>query len=495
MRFRISKTNHSYILHPIFLALVFILNAIRNKLVFAPPTVYSVIFFVAAILLFVFVTYLICLFLFKENLKAGIFTSVLIFFVLWYFDVYYLLFNIQVIKEFVSNHLFQKFHVVLIGIIALLSFCIYFFLKRAKSKFILLNRYLNIVYFLFFLIELYKISFERRFEVIIQNKINFQNIHLQTNKDSVRDIYFIVMDCYTSSASLKKYWNYDNNDFEEYLKSKGFFIAENSRANYNSTPFCISSELNMSYLNLQSYDQAQKVQMSKTYDMVKNSAVAQLLATNGYEIKNYSLFDLLNTTAFYQDPFYHKTNLFDRTFFFFITERLHITHEHQSLINLENLNLDILSQINSLQKEKSPTFYYIHLMMPHFPYFFDENGTKMPDPYMLSEEQDKEKYLKQLKYTNKLIIKLTGKILEKSKAQPIIIIQGDHGFRSLQNRGEQIKESQTIFNAYLFPKDTSPISIVKDSISPVNSFRIIFNNYFGANLPLLDYKFCNTEIK
>src|ERR1017187_6951437 len=178
MRFRISKTNHSYILHPLFLALVFILNAIRNKLVFAPPTFYSVLFFVAVILIFVFVTYLICLFLFKENLKAGIFASILVFFVLWYFDVYYMLFNIRFIKEFISTWLFQKFHVVLVTIIVLFSFCIYFFLKRAKSKFILLNRYLNIVFFLFLLVELYKISFERQFEVTIQNKINSQNINL-----------------------------------------------------------------------------------------------------------------------------------------------------------------------------------------------------------------------------------------------------------------------------------------------------------------------------
>jgi hypothetical protein len=466
-------------------------------LVFAPPTFYSVVFFVAAILIFVFVTYSVCLYLLKEKQEAGIFASVFVFFMLWYFDVYYLLFNIQFIKEFVSAFLFQKFHVVLINAIALFSFCIYFFLKRTKRKFILLNRYLNIVFFLFFLIELYKISFERRFGVTLQNKINSQNIHLQTNKDSAKDIYFIVMDCYTSSSSLKKHWNYDNNDFEEYLKSKKFLIAENSRANYNSTPFCISSELNMSYLNLENYDQAQKVQMSKVYDLVKNSAAVQILSANGYAIKNYSLFDLLNTTAFYQDPFYHKTNLFDRTFFFFITERLHITHEHQSLINLGNSNLDILSQINSLQKEKSPTFYYIHLMMPHFPYFFDENGTKMPDPYVLSEEQNEEKYLKQLKYTNNLITEAVGKILEKSKNQPIIIIQGDHGFRDLQNLGfeEQIKESKTIFNAYFFPDKNPEKNMSCDSISPVNSFRIIFNNYFGATLPLLDYKFCNTEIK
>ncbi len=38
-------------------------------------------------------------------------------------------------------------------------------------------------------------------------------------------------------------------------------------------------------------------------------------------------------------------------------------------------------------------------------------------------------------------------------------------------------------NAYYFPDGGSPQ--VYDSVSPVNTFRIIFNRYFGADLPLL----------
>ena len=88
------------------------------------------------------------------------------------------------------------------------------------------------------------------------------------------------------------------------------------------------------------------------------------------------------------------------------------------------------------------------------------------------------------------------KILSTSKTQPIILIQGDHGFRDFEELGKekQLEESKTIFNAYFLPDDTLKHSVY-DSISPVNSFRIIFNDYFRTELPLLDDKFYNTELK
>lgn len=41
-----------------------------------------------------------------------------------------------------------------------------------------------------------------------------------------------------------------------------------------------------------------------------------------------------------------------------------------------------------------------------------------------------------------------------------------------------------ILNAYYVDKQTG--ADLYDSITPVNSFRIIFNDYFGESFPLLD---------
>ena len=56
---------------------------------------------------------------------------------------------------------------------------------------------------------------------------------------------------------------------------------------------------------------------------------------------------------------------------------------------------------------------------------------------------------------------------------------------------EQLREKTRVLNAYCFPGvDTS---VLYPSISPVNSFRVLFNLYFGADfehLPDRNYGFC-----
>jgi hypothetical protein len=67
----------------------------------------------------------------------------------------------------------------------------------------------------------------------------------------------------------------------------------------------------------------------------------------------------------------------------------------------------------------------------------------------------------------------------------VIIIQGDHGVRD-PNRN-------AILNSYYLPglpQDTIPADM-----SPVNSFRLVLNEYFNANLPLLPNHSYNLDSK
>ena len=74
---------------------------------------------------------------------------------------------------------------------------------------------------------------------------------------------------------------------------------------------------------------------------------------------------------------------------------------------------------------------------------------------------------------------------EKSETPPIIILQSDHGQRP-HHPGIVIggDEWHKILNAMYLPgMDYAGLS---DSISPVNTFRLIFNHYFDADYPLLE---------
>ena len=109
-------------------------------------------------------------------------------------------------------------------------------------------------------------------------------------------------------------------------------------------------------------------------------------------------------------------------------------------------------------------------------------------------ESEKEEYIRkyknQLSFINKRVIDSIDAILSRSTNPPVIILQGDHGpsamldYNSLENTN--LKERMSILNAYYFPPNFP--KELYDTISPVNTFRIIFNHYFGTNFKLLNDK-------
>ena len=111
----------------------------------------------------------------------------------------------------------------------------------------------------------------------------------------------------------------------------------------------------------------------------------------------------------------------------------------------------------------------------------------------------KELYLNQLIFVEEKIKVFVKEILLKSKIAPIIILQGDHGPAfdydwSRYPTEEMFKERMNIFNAYCLPAGGN--KLLYNSITPVNTFRLIFNFYFNMNYTLLKDRsyFPNPEI-
>ena len=217
--------------------------------------------------------------------------------------------------------------------------------------------------------------------------------------------------------------------------------------------------------------------------MIKNNRVFQYLHGQGYTIVAFSTgheftenkeadvymkpprrhFDdfqriLFNTTPLVV-PFHTTTDDFHR-------ERVLYTFDH----------LADAAEIDG------PVFVFAHILAPHPPYAFGPDGEPVPSKPHVKYECDEfiEAYTNQVAHTNKKIQSTVDDILARSPEPPIIIIQGDHG----SSFGHyNIPERMSIFNVYYFP-DQNYDALYKD-ITPVNTFRVIFNQYFGTDYEML----------
>ena len=155
--------------------------------------------------------------------------------------------------------------------------------------------------------------------------------------------------------------------------------------------------------------------------------------------------------------------------------------------------LDKFERIVEYASEPHPKFIYAHFLVPHPPWKFDRDGS------LLSEETagrrtEAENYLCQLEFTNQRIIELVDQVRQRSSRDAIIIIQADEGPELRyagdheRPRSERIRHRSGILSAVHLP-DRSAADTMGSSRSPVNTFRIVFREYFGAEIELLEDRF------
>jgi hypothetical protein len=145
--------------------------------------------------------------------------------------------------------------------------------------------------------------------------------------------------------------------------------------------------------------------------------------------------------------------------------------------------LGTLENLKRMPDMQSPKLVITHLMSPHQPFVFGAGG-EFIDPVNYKNYKDKRFYLGQYIFISTEIEKVVETLLKESKTPPIIILQSDHGLRpSHPDIIIGSDEWQKILNAIYVPGlDTD---MLPHNISPVNTFRLVFNQYFGTGYPLL----------
>jgi hypothetical protein len=140
-----------------------------------------------------------------------------------------------------------------------------------------------------------------------------------------------------------------------------------------------------------------------------------------------------------------------------------------------------LDKLDKLSDVEGPKFVFVHIIAPHPPYVFGPTGGPV-EPAEVGTTKTQEgasHYRDQAIYISSRMTEIVPTIIENASTPPIIVIQGDHG----PTVASSPRARMSNLSAYYLPGIDTPIH---STITPVNTFRVIFNSYFGQNLELLD---------
>lgn len=326
------------------------------------------------------------------------------------------------------------------------------------------------------------------------------NLSLHAKLDVANpDIYYIILDGYAGNSCLKEVYNFDNSMFLEQLKNSGFCYAGESNSNYSSTFLSMASSLNMDYLQSlkKSLDENSRDRKEMEF-LIKNNLVVKFLRNRGYKFIHFQSGHGATRENKNADIDYVSGTLSEFTIMWLKTSIMAPYLRRLGLTNNERYK--ILNTFNTLPQVKNikgPKFIFAHIILPHPPFLFNQNGEDISDAKIELAGKvwlQKEKYINQVIFANKKLIQLLDALLSDKSYKPVIIFQGDHGPASKleQNNSwdspddNMIRERMSILNAYYI--GSLKIDKFTSNVTPVNSFRIIFNTVFGADYPVLPDK-------
>lgn len=426
----------------------------------------------------------------KKFNKVSIYLSLVVVLIFSYGHVFLFLEDIDV----AGNEIRHRHLLIVFGIIFVISVLIIKFKTHSKTTIPILNAIGLTVLASTVIMLPYSELFEQKLNINtpMEETLIFENQHRP-------DIYYIILDEYAGQETLKNYFDYDNSDFISSLETNGFHVLENSKSNYVVTAFAAPSAMHMEY----AHKSGEYSDVSSVNSIISNSyqqnKVMNFLNQNDYKtvyiyggvVEQIRISDenLCSDKAINN---FHT--LLTKTTIFWVVQKLEFIN------NLNEIRFCAFDELELVGKRNTePMFVFAHIKLPHDPFTVGANGetiTPKKIDFGIGSAGNKKGYLNQLEFSNKKIIELIPKIIANSEVPPIIIIQSDHGVRfditSISSDEEMLSDEDMMillraynnFSAFYFPDEN--YDEIYDEMTPVNTFRILFNKFFNTDFQILD---------
>jgi hypothetical protein len=311
------------------------------------------------------------------------------------------------------------------------------------------------------------------------------------------DIYHIVFDRYGSAETLAETYGVQAT-IGASLQERGFYVAEASHSNYLKTGQSLASTFYLDYLDLLSDPRIAGASWHPVFAMLDDHRVARILQGFGYDFLQFGSWwkgthhnaraDENHAHGFSEFTMYYLRHTVLRT-----AIGLFPRSRFAMRLDWDNGQCQRVArqveQLQALGARQTPVYVFAHFLLPHDPFVFAADGRCLP----LDEANARgsvQGYIDQAAYADRIIADLV-QTLQERQTPPVILIQADEGpyperdyavpWQEAEPKDLRIKTG--ILNAYYFP-DRDYASLYPD-ISPVNSYRVLFNKYFGAAYPIL----------
>ena len=290
---------------------------------------------------------------------------------------------------------------------------------------------------------------------------------------------------------------------------RGFYVASCSLSNYNATSASLVTSLEMQYLyELDPPLSTGYKNLTYLDPYLQDNRVSATLKAAGYTLVTFesgymptelvpadvylapdagslftgglSRYESLVMQSSLGILVYDFADRLPKSFQYFL-DAPYVAHRERILFELD--------QLGKLEAIGQPKFVFAHILAPHTPFVFTRDGrpvdrdtpfTLNADPELNDKQLYDQRFVEQTIFINTQVLGLVDQILAQP-GDPVIILQGDHG---LPSSGEW---ATAILNAIRMPEGHESLY---PTMSPVNTFRLVFNQLFDAGMDLSPDRSC-----
>jgi hypothetical protein len=313
------------------------------------------------------------------------------------------------------------------------------------------------------------------------------------------DIYHFIFDRYASEEILARHFGLDEK-IGDYLEARGFYVARESNSNYLKTGHSLASSFYMDYLTPLAEDpRVEKETWHPIFKMLDDHRVGRFLRARGYEHHQFGSW----WVGTYHNPVADVNLPHGFSEFNMIYLRRTMLMPLAQLVPgswlARRLSWDNgqcqrvprqVEEIEQLGGGERPVYVFAHILVPHGPEVFAPDGHCLDRPAAV-KRGERQGYIEQISYSNAMIRDLVTALQAEGRPPAVIVIQADEGPFPRRDykvpwqdaSAEELQMKTGILNAIYFPN--GDYSGLNPGITPVNTYRMLFNNVFGTEFAAL----------